>query len=157
MNLFELFIERKYFLCFSKGVTFLERTLGDVIFSQLPNPSEELVPNKLSEILLHPLISQSLGEDILFILRTMIGPLNGLNLRNVIWHGFVTYEEFSPNYTSFFLVLLLSLSTPILSNLIQRRKLFDVPQLIQGSTYSISPNILNGGFFIQLNLTYIFI
>lgn len=44
------------------------------------------------------------------MLRTIVGPLHGLNLRNVCFHGFVAPHEWHPFYTSFFIVLILSIS-----------------------------------------------
>ena len=51
-----------------------------------------------------------LGSDVIMILRAMIGPLSGLQLRNMTWHNFVNSHEWEKPYTSLLLSILLSLS-----------------------------------------------
>lgn len=54
-------------------------------------------------------MEEVLGKDLLFLIKTSIGPLNGLNLRNIVFHGFISQKEFNPVYTSFLIILMLSL------------------------------------------------
>lgn len=44
----------------------------------------------------------------MFYVRLIIGPPIGLNLRNVLWHGFLCPSEFYPAYTSFLFILFAS-------------------------------------------------
>lgn len=51
-----------------------------------------------------------LGRDRIYLLRLMIGPLHGINLRNLLWHGFVAPHEFPPYHSGLLLGLLLSIA-----------------------------------------------
>lgn len=44
---------------------------------------------KLSESLDHPCVAMALGTHLTAVLRALVGPFMGFNLRNVLWHGFV--------------------------------------------------------------------
>ena len=43
------------------------------------------------------------------MLLTLIGPIDGINLRNLLWHGFLKPEEFETHFTSFLIMAILSL------------------------------------------------
>ena len=47
------------------------------------------------------------------MLTTLIGPIEGINLRNLLWHGFLKPKEFEKHYTSFLLLVILSLDKVI--------------------------------------------
>jgi hypothetical protein len=131
-KIFEMFMdvldERDALLSFQCIVPFLERGLQDVLYNYWLYAQQEdknsvtatvdektmasirqRVPTKLNELFLLPELKLVLGEDIVFLLRAFIGPLNGLNLRNVTIHGFITPEEFHPSYATFLFVLIASL------------------------------------------------
>jgi hypothetical protein len=50
-----------------------------------------------------------LGKDIIFIFMTFCGPIQGMNLRNLAWHGFLSSEVFPPHFSSFLMIFILSL------------------------------------------------
>ncbi len=81
-------------------------------------------------------------------MRTVIGPLNGWNLRNVTWHGFVTPpQEFSPCYTSFLMVLTMSLADLVSSRgdtnkARGRRELWYLDELTKDSSFAKEVNLL---------------
>jgi hypothetical protein len=50
-----------------------------------------------------------LGKDMIFVFMTFCGPIQGMNLRNLTWHGFLSSEVFPPHYSSFLLIFILSL------------------------------------------------
>eukprot|EP01080_Neovahlkampfia_damariscottae_P005627 gene5627-9444_t len=54
-------------------------------------------------------ILEYIGTDIIFILMTFCGHVQGMTLRNLTWHGFLTKELFNEQFTSFLLILILSL------------------------------------------------
>ncbi|WAR20504.1 EMARD-like protein, partial [Mya arenaria] len=62
----------------------LERALGDVYMLKGPAP----FPSMLKDLLVTEQLMEILGEDVICILRPVMGPPNSLNLRNVAWHGF---------------------------------------------------------------------
>jgi hypothetical protein len=39
-------------------------------------------------------LHDALGSDVVFLVRGFAGPPPGLNLRNLLWHGFMSPREF---------------------------------------------------------------
>jgi hypothetical protein len=110
---------------FTMAVSFFEHGLQDALLSYYAHQKNRkaiMIFNdnlpKLNELLLLPDLKQILGPDKLFLIRSYIGPLNSLNLRNVTLHGFVMENEFHPSYMSFLLLLMTSLSNHV-SNLLK--------------------------------------
>ncbi|XP_064403083.1 endoplasmic reticulum membrane-associated RNA degradation protein-like isoform X1 [Halichondria panicea] len=94
------------------GTAALERALGDVYVSVTGSTH---CPLLLRDLLATEEMEQALGHTAVFILRCVIGPPTGLNLRNIVWHGFFSYSEIPPQYSVFILVLAASLG-PLLSS-----------------------------------------
>ena len=46
-----------------------------------------------------------LGSPCLLLLRLLLGSPNSLNLRNLVWHGFLSPEELSPVFASCLLLI----------------------------------------------------
>lgn len=71
-------------------------------------------------------IQKLFDKDQLFFMRTFFGPIQGMNLRNLVWHGFLNENVFPDCYSTMLLVLICSLPefNQILSKF-NRRKLFD--------------------------------
>lgn len=44
---------------------------------------------KMNEMLQTPILQGMLDENVLFVLKLLCGPLQGINMRNLIWHGFL--------------------------------------------------------------------
>jgi hypothetical protein len=72
---------------------YLERFLRDCFIDHMVKNGDArqsiVVPRLLRELLLTSQMESIFGEDIIFLLRLLIGPPTGFNLRNIIWHGFV--------------------------------------------------------------------
>lgn len=71
----------------------LEHCLGDVYQS---TTTSKQCPTNLKELLAAKEIQDIVGEDVAMTMYVMAGPPQGLNLRNVIWHGFVSENEIPP-------------------------------------------------------------
>jgi hypothetical protein len=54
-------------------------------------------------------ICDVLGEDAMFMIRLVCGPLQGMNFRNLLWHGFFADNEFEPCYASLMIILIASI------------------------------------------------
>ncbi|KAL6074408.1 hypothetical protein QOT17_004135 [Balamuthia mandrillaris] len=92
---------------FCIAVSYLERTLGDLVFWK--SQGRERVPRRLNDLLVHPVLLEIFGPDVIYLLRTVIGPPSGINLRNVCWHGFLSTHEFHGAWSSLLLCLVCSL------------------------------------------------
>eukprot|EP01080_Neovahlkampfia_damariscottae_P011416 gene11416-4583_t len=127
-------IDRNSLFAFQFIVPFIERNFQNILFGarihklkeknkkiDLKKMEEEL-PTKISELLSDPEMIELFGKDIIFLFRLLIGPLHGINLRNVTLHGFMTTHEWFDGFTSLILMLIFSIS-PICQNL---RKKFQV-------------------------------
>ncbi|KAJ8045945.1 Endoplasmic reticulum membrane-associated RNA degradation protein [Holothuria leucospilota] len=82
----------------------LERSLGNVFLLKNSN-----CPSLLKDLLVTDELEKTFGETALFCLRILLGPPTSLNLRNLLWHGFVNPSEISKRYAVFLLVLVGSL------------------------------------------------
>jgi hypothetical protein len=67
--------------------TYIERYIGN-LFAQAHGPSV-IVPAMLRDLLAHRSLHHRMGNDAIALLSMVIGPPTGLNLRNIVWHGFV--------------------------------------------------------------------
>jgi hypothetical protein len=136
-HIFELHKTKRSLLSFSMASSLLENALGDLL-----NLHKVEVPTKLSEILSLKKLKELLGEDLIFLLKLMIGPLNGLNLRNICLHGFITPKEFPSSYAIFLIVLILTVSSSF--SVIEHRPLknYHIKNLLIPSIESIDENEL---------------
>jgi hypothetical protein len=88
----------------------LERFLGDIVSflhaerDAFPRVSACLsatgipVPRMLKNLLVHPCLPAVLGSAAVVLLQLLVGPPTLLNLRNLLWHGFVDLKEFPRAY-----------------------------------------------------------
>lgn len=91
-------------LCVLKVTAILERCLGDVLFSRhVP------VPFLLKDILTQPELSAVFGTELMLVLQIVMGSPRSLNLRNVVWHGFVTPREVDRRLPFFLICAAMSL------------------------------------------------
>ncbi|RHZ77760.1 hypothetical protein Glove_173g10 [Diversispora epigaea] len=93
-KIFELYFEQDFYTVLLLGTSSLERILGCIIFTI--HKETFLIPNLIRDLLISPPLVQALGKDIIFYLRCLIGPPSSMNLRNVLWHGFICSKEFLP-------------------------------------------------------------
>lgn len=89
-------------------------------------------------------IIKLLGDEIAFVFRCYTGPIQGLNFRNLVWHGFLDSETLDKSYTAFLLMLTMSLrDIPEVKNMLathKRRKLENLNQFVHSLSFSISQN-----------------
>jgi hypothetical protein len=57
-----------------------------------------------------PDLHNLIGSDIVFMLRLVQGPVQGMNIRNLLWHGFFGDNEFQKCYASLMMMLIVSLA-----------------------------------------------
>ncbi|KAI9203950.1 uncharacterized protein BJ171DRAFT_507123 [Polychytrium aggregatum] len=81
--------------------TRIERLLGDVIASSSPDG----VPFLLREILLSPVLQGTLSRPLLNLLYALVGTPDGMNVRNVLWHGFVLAPAIDYSERCYFVLL----------------------------------------------------
>ena len=70
----------------------LERALGDLYLSIT---AKDQCPSSLKDLLATEEISHLFGTTAITCLHVLVGPPCGLNLRNILWHGFIAPEEFA--------------------------------------------------------------
>ncbi|XP_031564866.1 endoplasmic reticulum membrane-associated RNA degradation protein-like isoform X1 [Actinia tenebrosa] len=112
----------------------LERSLGDVYASYTGLKS----PSNLKDLLASEAIRKLLGEDVSLILYAMAGPPESINLRNVLWHGFVSPCEIPPQFVSFLVFTMATISSRFAAIKIERRPQIKLTQL---DRLCIFPNI----------------
>uniref|UniRef100_A0ABK0LBY0 ER membrane-associated RNA degradation n=1 Tax=Rattus norvegicus TaxID=10116 RepID=A0ABK0LBY0_RAT len=78
----------------------LERALGDV-FLLIGNEC----PFLLRDLLASAELAHVFGHAVMDVLKVFIGSPCGLNLRNVLWHGFASPQDIPPKYCSALLLL----------------------------------------------------
>ncbi|NP_001347329.1 ER membrane associated RNA degradation isoform 3 [Mus musculus] len=78
----------------------LERALGDVFLLV-----GKECPFLLRDLLASAELAQVFGHAVMDILKVFIGSPCGLNLRNVLWHGFASPQDIPPKYCSAMLLL----------------------------------------------------
>jgi hypothetical protein len=116
-------VDKKSLFAFQFVVPFIERNLQNILFGSKVHKLkskgkkidfekiEEEIPTKISELLSDSNMIQLFGKDIVFLFRLLIGPLHGVNLRNVTLHGFMTTNEWYPGFTSLILMIIFSVSS----------------------------------------------
>ena len=84
--------------------TVLERALGDAFHRDCGGTKP--VPHLLKDVLSSPEAQRAVGCPLLHWIRVLMGPAYSLNLRNLLWHGFLGAAEFDPAYTTFLVLVL---------------------------------------------------
>eukprot|EP00298_Acanthocystis_sp_HF-20_P011178 c19270_g1_i1.p1 GENE.c19270_g1_i1~~c19270_g1_i1.p1 ORF type:complete len:726 (-),score=208.08 c19270_g1_i1:58-2235(-) len=112
-DLFQLIVDKKSYISFNLGVTLFERNLYNLFYYLAAKlPSNVSSANKasliLKELLLTPELETKLGKNSMALIRVFFSA-KGLNLRNLIWHGFIAEKLLSSQWSSLVLVLILSL------------------------------------------------
>ncbi|XP_025104495.1 LOW QUALITY PROTEIN: endoplasmic reticulum membrane-associated RNA degradation protein-like [Pomacea canaliculata] len=78
----------------------LERGLGNLYLTKGTQ-----CPSMLKDLLATKELKEILGDNVMQILRVLIGPPTSLNLRNLAWHGFLGDSELPHRYCCFLLLL----------------------------------------------------
>jgi hypothetical protein len=116
-------VDKKSLFAFQFVVPFIERNLQNILFGskvyKLKSNGKKIdfakiedeIPTKISELLSDSNMIQLFGKDIVFLFKLLIGPLHGVNLRNVTLHGFMTTTEWYSGFTSLILMIIFSVSS----------------------------------------------
>uniref|UniRef100_A0A452J3H7 DUF4209 domain-containing protein n=1 Tax=Gopherus agassizii TaxID=38772 RepID=A0A452J3H7_9SAUR len=87
-------------LSLMKLTSCLERALGDVFLLVGKD-----CPFLLRDLLASQELAAVFGQSVMNVLRVFIGSPYGLNLRNILWHGFASPQEIPAKYCSMLLIL----------------------------------------------------
>jgi hypothetical protein len=107
LELVSLYHRGYYLLCFAMGITYLERAITDMIRNRFVWNSSKHI--KFNDILATSELRDLLGRDVVFFLKLVCGPTQGMSLRNVVWHGVLNDSEFPEYYASLLLLMIVSL------------------------------------------------
>ncbi|XP_077202938.1 endoplasmic reticulum membrane-associated RNA degradation protein isoform X2 [Paroedura picta] len=91
-------------LSLMKLTSCLERALGDVFLLISKD-----CPFLLRDLLASWELSMIFGQPVMDVLRVFIGSPDGLNLRNILWHGFASPQEIPTKYSSMLVLLTVGL------------------------------------------------
>ncbi|XP_058818126.1 endoplasmic reticulum membrane-associated RNA degradation protein-like [Topomyia yanbarensis] len=83
----------------------VEYSLGNVYQTE----TGTVPPHLLRDLLMTDVLVNLLGETPVYLLRLLLGTPNGINLRNLVWHGFSSPQDVSPLYVNFLLLMLTSI------------------------------------------------
>ncbi|KAL0481703.1 endoplasmic reticulum membrane-associated RNA degradation protein [Acrasis kona] len=126
LDVLNTYRKAQFQLSFAIGISFLESSINGIVVSESEGQLCTSRQLKINTMLSNENIKNIFGIDVIFLLRLFCGPLQGMNLRNIVWHGFLVDNEFDSRYSSFLILLLLSLP------LVSKKELkslheFDVP------------------------------
>ncbi|NWV78170.1 EMARD protein, partial [Dasyornis broadbenti] len=94
----------------------LERALGDVYLLKGTD-----CPFLLRDLLASEQLADVFGQAVMNVLRVFIGSPYGLNLRNVLWHGFASPQEIPAKYCAMLLFLTAGLGQLLETYLLQTK------------------------------------
>ncbi|NWY31225.1 EMARD protein, partial [Pheucticus melanocephalus] len=94
----------------------LERALGDVYLLKGND-----CPFLLRDLLASEQLADVFGQAVMNVLRVFIGSPHGLNLRNVLWHGFASPQEIPAKYCAMLLFLTAGLGQLLQAYLLQTK------------------------------------
>ncbi|NWH95270.1 EMARD protein, partial [Aegithalos caudatus] len=95
----------------------LERALGDVYLLKGSD-----CPFLLRDLLASEQLADVFGQAVMNVLRVFIGSPHGLNLRNVLWHGFASPQEIPAKYCAMLLFLTAGLGQLLQTYLLQNKE-----------------------------------
>ncbi|KAF9289712.1 hypothetical protein BGZ68_008794 [Mortierella alpina] len=87
----ELFTGQDYDQAWLVGSTVLEQLLGNIIFTL--ESQDKFIPFLVRDLLAVPCLRKSVDSTLMGILKTMIGSPMTLNIRNLLWHGFIVPQD----------------------------------------------------------------
>ncbi|KAI1240754.1 hypothetical protein IHE44_0009195 [Lamprotornis superbus] len=113
----------------------LERALGDVYLLKGND-----CPFLLRDLLASEQLADVFGQAVMNVLRVFIGSPHGLNLRNVLWHGFASPQEIPAKYCAMLLLLTAGLGQLLQTYLLQTKDLNDeilsiAEELVKSSSF----------------------
>ncbi|NWU81798.1 EMARD protein, partial [Onychorhynchus coronatus] len=125
----------------------LERALGDVYLLKGND-----CPFLLRDLLASEQLAVVFGQAVMNVLRIFIGSPYGLNLRNVLWHGFASPQEIPAKYCAMLLFLTAGLGQLLQTYLLQTKCiLLHRPYVIFVSLEELD---VFPGKYLNINLNY---
>eukprot|EP01060_Flectonema_neradi_P028415 TRINITY_DN3818_c0_g1_i5.p1 TRINITY_DN3818_c0_g1~~TRINITY_DN3818_c0_g1_i5.p1 ORF type:complete len:809 (+),score=98.90 TRINITY_DN3818_c0_g1_i5:54-2480(+) len=109
MELYSDPTETSSIITFMLAVSYLERLLSEIVVFSLGD-TVTVRDVKITDVLQSAAITTCFGKELVLVLRAMIGPLNGLQLRNTTWHNFVNAHEWEKPYTDLLLSMIVSIA-----------------------------------------------
>jgi len=95
----------------------LERALGDVVLLHATR-----CPSLLRDLLMMKELEDLLSHTVVQLLQTLMGPPMSLNLRNVVWHGFLRPGELGLQYVYVMLCV-----TASIGKLLEDLQIYEIP------------------------------
>ncbi|NXC45458.1 EMARD protein, partial [Penelope pileata] len=105
-------------LVLMKLTSCLERALGDVYLL-----IDKDCPFLLRDLLASEQLAVVFGQVVMDVLKVFIGSPYGLNLRNVLWHGFASPQEIPAKYCAMLLFLTAGLGQLLKTYLLQTKRI----------------------------------
>jgi hypothetical protein len=146
LELVSLYRRGLYQLCFTMGVSFLERAISDLLHSK-GWVWESTKHIKFNDLLSAPTMRELFGPDMVFVLRLLVGPTQGMSIRNMVWHGAFGDGEFPSCYASMLLLIIVSLPHDSTNSLVSLAE-FDVPISVPDLDME---TIINSSYFVPIN------
>jgi hypothetical protein len=78
----------------------LEQSLGNIVLTEV-----NFVPPLLKDLLRLPELSQIIGNNSIVLLQLLMGPPFSINIRNILWHGFVSDQDIDQRFAYFLLCI----------------------------------------------------
>lgn len=97
-------------IAFMEMVSLMDRRMRDLLYFN--NDVPRSLPRKFQDILKMPTFENLWGSTISVVLNVLLGTQDGLNLRNLLWHGFATKAQFDRAYFTFLCLAVFSLPPP---------------------------------------------
>ncbi|XP_047588447.1 endoplasmic reticulum membrane-associated RNA degradation protein isoform X6 [Lutra lutra] len=135
----------------------LERALGDVLVLLGKD-----CPFLLRDLLASEELAAVFGRPVMDVLKVFVGSPCGLNLRNVLWHGFASPREIPPKYCSMMMLLTAGLGQLLKRYLEQTRRVLAhrprvaLPHLEEAAVFpDVTPEVLGVLEDVMRNSTFI--
>ncbi|KAF9290194.1 hypothetical protein BGZ88_007428 [Linnemannia elongata] len=91
---FETFAKGEYDQAWLVGSTVLEQLIVNIIYT-LQGP-EKFIPFLVRDLVAVPCLAKSVDRTLIRVIKTLMGSPLTLNIRNLLWHGFITSKDQIP-------------------------------------------------------------
>ncbi|KAG0264438.1 hypothetical protein BG011_006797 [Mortierella polycephala] len=91
---FELWSSGDYNQAWLVGSTVLEQLIGNIIFTL--QGSSKFIPFLVRDLLAVPCLTKCIDPCLISVLKTIMGSPMTLNIRNLLWHGFIVPQDNIP-------------------------------------------------------------
>ncbi len=107
--LIHLLHQQNDYLTFSCIATVIDRLMASIFLTVVhQRGTDDQLPVTLSEVLASEQVKTFLGDKIAFIISVLVASPVMLNIRNIIWHGFLDARELDSMYVDFIVLLYVS-------------------------------------------------